>query len=113
MEGRRKFKFGEVGLQICQNFFEKKSSKKIFDLNVLLNFIPNKTSIADTKHTHASTNETFSNKMRQFLETLIRIIRSVVKWIENLLLKRSTWVRFSVGSKQRSEKLAFTAFLIA
>ena len=36
MEGRGKLKFGEVSLQIRQNFFERKSSKKIPDLNVFL-----------------------------------------------------------------------------
>ena len=34
--GRRKLKFGEVGLQIRQNFLKKKSNKKISDLNALL-----------------------------------------------------------------------------
>ena len=29
-EGRRKLKFGEVGVQICQNFFEKKIKQKNF-----------------------------------------------------------------------------------
>ena len=36
MEDHRKFKFGEVSFQIRQNRFEKKSSKKIFDLNALI-----------------------------------------------------------------------------
>ena len=34
-ERRKKLKFGEVSLQICQNF-ERKPSKYVFDLNALL-----------------------------------------------------------------------------
>ena len=35
-EGRRKLKFGEVSVKIGQSFFERKPSKKSFDLNALL-----------------------------------------------------------------------------
>ena len=38
--------------------------------------------------------------------------RSVVEWIERLLLKRYTLVRFPVGSNQRLQKLVFTASLL-
>ena len=36
MEGRRKLKFGEVSLQICQKFLRKKLSKNFFNHNALL-----------------------------------------------------------------------------
>ena len=35
-EGRRKLKFGEVGLWICQNFLRKNLAKKFSHLNALL-----------------------------------------------------------------------------
>ena len=35
-KGRRNLKFGEIGLQICQIFLRKTSSKKSSDLNALL-----------------------------------------------------------------------------
>ena len=36
--------------------------------------------------------------------------RSMVEWIERLLLKRSAWVRFQVASNQKLENLVLTAF---